>query len=328
MKPFIKIIFLALVLLLSLAGCAEQTETITPTATSGVTPPTPPPAVLTELPVVTFTFVTPTIKSAIATNTTPLVVKTLAGTSIPPIVLTQVTPEDTPTPEPTVKETYFPNSLIQIIEPGQLSQIASPMKVVASVYPGYGNLVGVQLIGEDGRLIHDRIFKMVKSDIGWVNLLEEIKFEIPTAGENAMLVITTRDEFDRRITQSAIELFLMQIGKSDINKDVFIKEPFVVQTPKEEAVIKGGVVHVVGYAHAFNSNPIILELLTESGGVMETQIVKLPRNATEQNYVPFSADIPYSVDIKTPVRLSVRQRSTFMPSIDIALSSRLLTLQH
>jgi len=308
-------------LLASLTGCAKQ-QPATPAATSLP----PPPSVLAELPVVTVAYPTPTVKAA-TVNSTPLLVKTKAGTSIPPIVLTQATPEDTPTPEPTVKESFFPNALIQIIEPGQRSQIATPMKVVASVLPGYGNLISLQLVGEDGSLIHDRVLKVVNSETGWVNLLEEIKFEIPTAGEEAMLVITTYDEFDRRITQSAVELFLMQIGKSAVNKDAFIKEPFVVRTPKEEAVIKGGLVHVEGYAHAFNANPIIIELLTESGGVMETQIVKLPRNAVEQNYVPFSADIPYSVDIKTPVRMTIRQRSTFQPSIDIALSSRLLTLE-
>jgi hypothetical protein len=100
-----------------------------------------------------------------------------------------------------------------------------------------------------------------------------------------------------------------------------------VQSFKDEAVITGGVVKVSGYAHAFNSNPIIIELLTESGGVMETQIVKLPRGAEELNYVPFSVDVPYDIGIKTPVRMTIRQRSLLLPNIDNALASWTLTLK-
>lgn len=256
-----------------------------------------------------------------------LIIKTLEGTSIPPIVLTQAVPLDTATLEPTPDEKNFPNALIQIIEPGSMSQLSSPFTVQASVFPGAGNLVSLQLIGEDGRLIHDQLLKLTTAESGWSNLLEEIKFEIPTAGESAMLVLTTNDEFGRRITQSATQVFLMQIGKSDINSYDFIKQPYFLYLPKAEAVIKGGVVHVLGYAHAYNSNPIIVELLTESGGVMETGIVKLPRNAETQSYVAFAADIPYNVDIPTPVRMIIRQRSLLLPSIDNALASWLLTLK-
>ncbi|MRR29756.1 hypothetical protein EG834_05425, partial [bacterium] len=255
-------------------------------------------------------------------NTGPtMVIKTLEGTSIPPIVLTQPTPEDTATLEPTVDEKNFPNALIQIIEPGSMSQLASPFTVQASVVPGAGRLVSMQLFGEDGRLIHDQLLRLSTADSGWSNLVEEIKFEIPSAGESAMLVISTHDEFDRPITQAATQIFLMQIGKSDINGYDFIKQPYIVKSFKDEAVISGGVVKVTGFAHSYNSNPLIIELLTESGGVMETQLVKLPRGSENLNYVPFSAEIPYDVGITTPVRMTIRQRSLLLPNIDNALAS-------
>lgn len=142
-----------------------------------------------------------------------------------------------------------------------------------------------------------------------------------------MLVLTTHDQYDRPITQTAVQIFLMQIGKSDVNAYDFIKQPYIVQSLKDEAVITGGVVRVSGYAHAYNSNPIIIELLTESRGVMETAIVKLPRDAEKLNYVPFSAEIPYDVGISTPVRMTIRQRSLLLPKIDNALASWTLTLK-
>lgn len=301
-------------------GCASKTgtpEVFSSTQTEALVEITP-----TQAPIEPTAAATPT---KIKTGPT-LVIKTLEGTSIPPIVLTQPTPEDTATLEPTVDEKNFPDALIKIIEPGSMSQLASPFLVQAGVFPGAGNLVSMQLLGEDGRLIHDQLLKLSTAESGWSNIIEEIKFEIPSAGESAMLVLTTHDEFDRPITQAAVQIFLMQIGKSDINAFDFIKQPYIVQSLKDEAVIKGGVVHVSGFAHAYNSNPIIIELLTESGGVMETAIVKLPRGAEKLNYVPFSADIPYNVGITTPVRMTIRQRSLLLPNIDNALASWLLTL--
>jgi hypothetical protein len=321
LKPITVQLILCLLMIMVFTSCAPKTSTE---------------QVDLPLPTPTLEIITPTQSAnSLAITATPtkmaagptMVIKTLNGTSIPPIVLTQPTPEDTATLEPTVDEKNFPNALIQIITPGSLSQLASPFTVQASVFPGTGGLVSLQLFGEDGRLIHDQLLKLSTAESGWSNLIEEIKFEIPSAGESAMLVLTTHDEFDRPITQTAIQIFLMQIGKSDINDFDFIKQPYIVQTLKDEAVIKGGVVQVSGFVHSYNSNPIIIELLTESGGVMETQIVKLPRGSEKLNYVPFSAEILYNVGITTPVRMTIRQRSLLLPNIDNALASWTLTLK-
>ncbi|MHB8089526.1 MAG: hypothetical protein ACYDH2_14895 [Anaerolineaceae bacterium] len=321
MKPITAHVVLCLIFIMVITGCAPKTGTEqvnTPALTAAFDGTTPTLAA-------DKISITPT-PTKIVTGPT-MVIKTLEGTSIPPIVLTQATPEDTATLEPTVDEKYFPNALIQILAPGSMSQLASPFTVQASVFPGADGLVSMQLFGEDGRLIHDQLLKLSTAESGWSNLVEEISFEIPSAGESAMLVVTTTDEFGRRITQAVTQIFLMQIGKSDINDFDFIKQPYIVKSFKDEAVIKGGVVHVAGFAHSYNSNPIIIELLTESGGVMETQIVKLPRGSENLNYVPFSADIPYDVGISTPVRMTIRQRSLLLPNIDNALASWTLTLK-
>lgn len=289
---------------------------------------------LTSAAAPTIALVTPTGADAnLIASVTPtqpvaatLVVKTMAGTSIPPTILVQNTPTETATPEPTIQSDDFPLALIQFVSPGSLSQLATPIRVIASLKPGNGNLVSLQLFGENERTIHDSVLKMKYTESGWVNLDQEIKFEINAAGEDAMLVLTTRDEFDRRIAQSAIPIFLIQLGKSDIEPNDFNQQPYVITSPQANSTVKGGVVTVSGFAHAYNTNPLIVELLTESGGVMTSQTVRLPRNAQDQTYVPFSVDIPYDVDIETPVRLSIRQRSITLPNIDIALSSQLITL--
>ena len=325
MKPFNVILTIGLIFLVGTSGCERNaTRSVLPTSTSSETAE-PPEEVLPSL---TSGDTQPTLNLTTQSPTAgKLIVETLEGTSIPPIILTQVTPEPTETPEPAVQEANFPNALIQILEPGDLSQLASPIRVQASVFPGQGNLVGLQLLDEQGRVMSDQLLKMVYTDSGWVNLVQEIKFEIPTAGKEALIVLTTRDEFSRRIAQSTSLVFLMQIGEREIKTNDFYKIPFVVQSPRKESVVKGGVVKVTGFAHPFNNNPIIVELITESGGVFASGTAKLPRIADGQNYAAFSVDIPYKVDIPTPVRLTVRQRSELLPSVDVALTSLLITLQ-
>ena len=325
LKPFKVIFAIGLILLVGASGCERNaTRNVISTSTSFETTEPSEETLPSVAPSETLPTMTRTSQSPTSSN---LIVETLEGTSLPPIVLTQVTPEETSTPEPTVQETNFPNALIQILEPGNFSQLASPIRVQASVFPGHGNLVGLQLLDEHGRVMSDQLLKMVTTDSGWVNLVQDIKFEIPTAGEEAMIVLTTRDEFSRRVAQSTSLVFLMQIGESEINANDFYKIPFVVQSPRKESVVKGGVVKVTGFAHPYNSNPIIVELITESGGVFASGTAKLPKIAEGQNYVPFSVDIPYKVDIPTPVRLTVRQRSELLPSVDVALASVLITLQ-
>lgn len=317
MKPVLLKILSCLVILVVLSGCVK---TAIPSATLTPSPVSSTPTLEASLEEPTFTL-TPAV-----TPFTTTVITTMQGTSLPPIVVTRVIPTETATPEPTIRSDEFPNALIHIVEPGNLSQLASPLRVQAAVIPGAGNLVSLQVLGENGRLIHDHLLKMVVTESGWVNLVEDIEFEIPSAGEKATIVIVTKDEFGRRIAQSAVEVFLIQVGKSDIEDNDFKKQPFVVQTPKEEAVVKGGKLRVSGFANPFNTNPIIIELLTESGGVFLTEIVKLPRGTVQGEYFTFTADIPYKVDIRTPVRLTLRQRSLNLPNIDIALSSQLIFL--
>ncbi len=327
MKPIYGLLVLCLLLLAGLSGCTSGTpQEITQTSL----PETMAPTIMDTLqpsPELTVEEVsTPTEEKTTVTSQS-LEIHVMEGTPLASIVLTQPPAEDTPTPEPTVQEKFFPEALIQMLEPASNSQLASPIKVMASVVPGAGNLVSVQLFGEDGRIISDQLMKMVKTESGWVNLSKEIEFEISTAGESALLVISTHDEYGRRIAQAASEVFLIQIGESDVLENEFFKSPFVVQSPKAEAVIKGGTVTVTGYAHPYNTNPIIIELLSESGGVMETAVVKLPRNPDNLNYLLFTTAIPYDVGISTPVRMIIRQRSLILPNIDVSLSSQLITLE-
>lgn len=278
-----------------------------------------------------------------ATSLPPSVTPTIPGllTAAAPIrTLTGITPEITLAPivieQPTLASTDSPGNevtnikkipaMIQVDSPGEGSRIASPLRMKVNVYPGDKGNVLAQLIGEDGRLMAEQLQALTVPDSGWVSMAAEFPFEITTAGEAALLVVSTRDAFGRRIVQSAVPVILLQLGRSEIELPGFLYEPFSLITPAHGSIIKKGVVHIEGYVHAFNKNPVIGELITQTGGIMSSGVAAIPANAVGRDYVPFSLDIAYKVGARTPVRLTLRQTDERLPGVDRSLKSYLIYL--
>jgi hypothetical protein len=248
------------------------------------------------------------------------------ATPLPTILVVQPTVEYTLQVDPIMQGRKIPPALIQIQAPGSTSRLASPILVKADVYPGDQGMVHVQMIGEDGRLMADQLLKMKLPDSGWVSLVTKIQFEINSGGESALIVLSTNDGYGRRIAQTAIPVLLMQIGKSEIENPGFLKQPYVIDMPASGGVINHGVVKISGFAHPFNSNALIVELVTQTGGILASKAVTLPRIAEGQEYAPFSVEIPYSVDKRTSVRLTFRQPADQVYGVDAALGSQIIYL--
>lgn len=219
----------------------------------------------------------------------------------------------------------FPPALLQVEKPGEMSRLSSPILVTANVYPGYKGLVNVQLIGEDGRIMADQLLQLNAVQTGWISLATQIQFEINSAGESALIVVSTSDGYDRRIAQVGVPVILMQIGESEIENPIFFNQPVILSSPVNGGIAQNGSLHIEGQVHLFNENPIIIELISHTGGVVASKAIMV-KAAAGKEYVPFSVDIPYSVSKRTPVRLVVRQPSTLSYNVDISLYSLLLFL--
>ncbi|MCX6056428.1 MAG: hypothetical protein NTZ74_16250 [Chloroflexi bacterium] len=273
------------------------------------------------------TAVIPTLqKITVSPSPTLSINKKASSTPLPPIVIEQPTREVTLQVDQDLLERKFPSASIQIVKPGPLSRLVSPITVQANVYPGENGLVSVQLIGEDGRVMAEQLLKRSQSESGWVQMITTFKFELPAAGESATIVVSTRDAYGRRIAQATVKVLLLQLGKNEIEPPGFGKQPFVVDVPFSGATIKGGKVQISGFAHSFNANPVIFELITQTGGVMTFKVITLPKIAQEQDYAAYEVEIPYEVNSRTSVRLTIRERLEYLPEIDVALSSQLVYL--
>lgn len=288
-----------------------MTPTHSQAVLTGSTETSAPPGLLTP-EVVMETLIAPTVE---AEETEP-----------PVIVIEQPTQAITLPSSPDGPQEKVLPADIQIESPGELSRIASPLQVTVNAYPGNGGKVLVQLFGEDGRLMAEELHTLEVPDSGWVQLFTSIPFEIHSAGETALLVVSTRDGYGRRVAQTSVHLILLQLGGSEIELSGFRKDPFPITAPVYGSEIRNGVVHIEGFVHAFNNNPIVGELVTETGGILKTIVVTLPKDALSLEYVPFTMDIPFTVKSRRPVRLTLRQPDERLPGVDVVLDSLLIYL--
>ncbi len=243
-----------------------------------------------------------------------------------PILIEQ--PTLAPSLQPSSESAYLktPAAYLNITKPGPDSKISSPILVNGYAYPGYDNKVTVQLFGEDGRLMANQEITLQKSDSGWVSFSTQIPFTLLTAGESASLMLISYDAYGRRIAMCNIPLLLMQIGDSEIENAGFSYAPSYLVSPENASAVSGGILHIEGYAHPYNTDPVIIDIINEDGTIIITKIVPI-RSVGDANYMYFSADIPYSVSTATPVRLTIRQMMDHPPYLDLGLSSITLILK-
>jgi hypothetical protein len=242
-----------------------------------------------------------------------------------PIVVEQPTMQSTVDPESTQPGIKYPSALLQVEKPGEMSRLISPILVTANVYPGDKGLVNVQLIGEDGQLMADQLLQLNTTGSGWISLATRIQFEITSAGESALIVISTRDGYDRRIAQVSVPVILLQVGESEIENPTFFTQPVVLSAPVNGGIAQNGSLHIEGQVRLINENPIIIELISQTGGVVASKGI-LVKSTAGQEYAPFATDLDYSVSQRIPVRLIIRQPGTLSHNVDSWLYSLVLFL--
>lgn len=191
---------------------------------------------------------------------------------------------------------------------------------------GEDGKIAIELVGEDGRVISRQI-KNYGVDHGgrrtW--LAPEVPFEIDAAAETARLQVTTQDQFQRVQGIASVDVVLLAVGRSEINPQAILQEPYIIRQPKPKAEVSGGTLVINGLARPVNDSPVFIDLVTEENVVMSTKQVNVPAPSGPLSHTPFTVEIPYKVDGPTPIRLVIRQAGSRIPGI-VALTSELITL--
>jgi hypothetical protein len=274
-------------LLLFLAGCVLPVDHPAPTAFPAGYMPT----------VIYLT--AQSINSTLSAVITPSVVPTETPTLIPP------------SPAPTGTRTAAPGSslaAIQINKPGPGSRVASPLEIQVLALAGDSKKIDVSLFGEDGRLLAEIIRPVLGSPYGdYLSL--KIPFEIRAAAEVGVIQISTKNKAG--VLQSLISerILLLSSGVSQINPaGNTIYERVTLSHLPPNADVSGGVLSLQGQFTPYNQQPIILELISDTGQGMSLRVLNSP-NLDPRN---FTTTLPYKVSGPTQARLFIHQEDNVL----------------
>jgi hypothetical protein len=290
-------------------------DTATPTLTDTPTPE--PTATITITPWVPDT-ATPGPSPTITRTLTPTrtATRTRVPTRTPTITLTP-TITNTPTPPPPT---------VNIVRPGLLSKLLSPIQMELYLNAGEDGKATIELIGEDGRVISNKVIDFGSDQAGkreW--LAPELQFEIDAAAETARLQVSTQDKHGRRQAIASVEVVLLAVGHNEINPAVIDQEPYLIRQPEANTVVSGGLLVINGLARPVNDSPLHIDLVSESNAVIASKDITVPPPTGPLSHTPFTVQIPYNVDGPTPVRLVIRQEDSRIVGT-MALTSELITL--
>lgn len=274
-----------------LAGCAAPTSNPIPT-------PYPPeylPTVIAMTAEGANRMATETTVALIPTGTATL---TLEPTESP-------TPTLSPTPLPTFTPTAIPEhrrAAIQILAPGPMSKVISPIQLKMDVISGDSSTVQVDLFGEDGRLMSRTVRRVIPNQSGTYEFIK-IPFEIPGAGELGRVTISTTDKAGRIVAMNSVHVLMLASGGNEIYPAVNPREMVGVFSPRTSELISGGVLIVRGDVWPLSLQPFVIELLDSSGKSLGLSAITV--NGLQPQL--YEAIIPFKVTEPTPAILSIRQ---------------------
>jgi hypothetical protein len=260
-----------------------------------------------------------------ATNDSAATATYVASIPTEPLVIPTLTPEPTlsPTPAPTYTPTAIPGhsiSAIQILAPGPMSKVISPISLKMNVISGASKRVQIDLFGEDGRLLARSVKRNVPTSTDGLLQTSKISFEIPTTAEVGRITITTFDKASRIQSLNSVRVLLLSSGVSEVNPPGNPSEPVGVLEPVAGESVSGGVLTVRGDVWPFNLQPVIVEIMDAEGKSIGLRIL----NVETINPQKFETTIPYKVTEAVSARLVVRQDDDRVPGLFYLYSQEVL----
>ncbi|MEN8171612.1 MAG: hypothetical protein ABFS03_01895 [Chloroflexota bacterium] len=276
---------------------------------------------------------TPTKETASSKATTAVPVESDLATP------TTIETAETQVPDPTITatagsggsgtldpkpEVEIPFADIQILRPGELSKVVSPIPLHAFLIPGANNRAQVALYGEDGRLIYRQIFRFGDSGVQ-THLRTDIKFEISGVAETARLVLQTQDERGRILSLVSEDLILLAMGASDINPASDLLETLAIENPSPRELIQGGTATITGWARVEPGQLLLVELIANDGRVLGSRLAGTTSWGDGEHGL-FGVEVPYQVGAPTWARITVTERGIRLPgpitvsSVEVLLS--------
>ncbi len=234
-------------------------------------------------------------------------------TSVPtelPIPLTEI-----PSPTPTFAAGFEDFAQIHFLTPGPASSLISPINLQMELVSGESEVVQVDLLGEDGRVLYRDLDKVTRNLKGIFRRFD-LRFEIRAVSELGYIRVSSKDDFGRIQALNTMPVLLYSVGSAQINPPGnMIYERVMIEGVEEKTDFYAGEVGLKGRIWPFNDQPMIVELILPNGSPISSRI--LPFNGIETQ--SFETTLPYKVTEPTLARLTFRQDNPLLAITDSEL---------
>lgn len=221
-----------------------------------------------------------------------------------------------PSPTPTFAAGFTDLAQIHFLAPGPASSLTSPFNLQVMLVSGESEIVQVDLLGEDGRVLQ-RDLESVTRNLKGIFRKFVLKFEIRAVSEAGYIRISSKDDFGRIQALNTMPVFLYSIGSTQINPPGnMIYERVMVERLKEKADFYAGEVSLKGRIWPFNDQPVIVELIRPDGRPISTRVLTFDGIETQ----PFETTLSYKVTEPTLARLTFRQDNPLLSVADPELA--------
>lgn len=229
-----------------------------------------------------------------------------------------------PTPNFTPHPVQVP-APIQIFGPGPGSKVISPVQLEIVLNMKHGNLLRIELHGEDSRLLSRMV--MLPNSSQWDSAVVSIPlfFEIRSAQKDARLTVSVDDQYGRTIHLVSTRLVLINSGEPILLPAGAPGQGLDIQQPKPDRYLSGGILQVAGISHLEDPPALRVKIISPQGKVLGQRVAQLS-TAPGHEYDYFNAEVPYFIDKPTPARLVVYSTSDdgdrihHLSSIEVMLS--------
>jgi len=192
-----------------------------------------------------------------------------------------------------------------------MSSLVSPINLQVLLVSGESQLVRIDLLGEDGRILQRTLERVTRDPGGGVYRSIELDFEIRAVSEKGYIRISSKDDRKRIQMLNTMPVLLYSIGENQITPiGNMMYERVMYEGLEEGDEVFGGILNLKGRFWPFNDQPVFLELITPDGKVVSSRVLDFKGIDTE----PFETTLPYKITEPTMARLSIHQDSPDLPS--------------
>ncbi len=216
-----------------------------------------------------------------------------------------------PSSTPTYEAGFTKFADLRFVSPGAMSSLVSPIDLKLLLTSGKSDLVKVDLLGEDGRVLYADLLHVDHAQTGSYRNFK-VEYETSAVSEKGYFRLSTKDEHGNLQALNTMPVLLYSLGDTQLNlPGNMIYERVSFKDLKNGSAIYAGEFNIKGRYWPFNSQPTFLDLITSDGKVIASRVLKFKGIDPED----FETSLPYKVTEPTLARLAIHQEN---PDLSVA----------